>query len=721
VPALTQTPFPTRPPTSTPTPTPTFTPSPTPTPPGIVLAGQELPIHDLDLAAEGRIEITLGQLGSGTQNLSRENPEALYTLGIPGNLEIVDEGSYITLITSHFPALPDKPSALEVEVNGRLLSAIALTEENAVDHETRIDLPADLLDRQVNTILVRLETGATCDDPGAILKVVVQGYSTLSFGFHQTGYPTNLSSFPLPFAEQSFLSVPVTLVLPDSPSEPQLAAAATLAASLGKATQGQVDLHAILASAFDKSYADHHLILIGGPGEHALLDALDPPAAVAHITLDPNQGYLEERTSPWNKYRVLLIVAGQSDSGMTHASRALAYRFYASSIRGSQTRVDPVDPPAGDPGALPAEQHTLASLGGGGDVTFYGTRRQERSYSFTLPPGWKITGPSELTLHFTHASTLDPEQSVLDVRLNDQPVGSAFLDTSNANEGEWTLSLPPRVLQDGENQLTIGVEMTLPGSNEADRCRLSDDARLWTVLYQNSRVSVPYEVGDPRPALEHLPYPFAQDSGLSQTLWVMPNGYDAALADDLVRLVARFGAAVETDHLSANVLVADDVKQDDWLGYNIVLLGRLAQNSLLSEFNDRLPWRFVEGGDALTDTSKGEPGLQLELGEDASVGLIQIIPSPWNKVYALMAVTGTSDDGVHLAVQTLLNADQALRGNLVVIEAPPTGARRIQSTDTRPAQADEPDTPGGSDSGETPAIPTMSDSDKTLLAEYWWK
>jgi hypothetical protein len=304
--------------------------------------------------------------------------------------------------------------------------------------------------------------------------------------------------------------------------------------------------------------------------------------------------------------------------------------------------------------------------------------------------------------------------------LNEQPVGSTFLDASNANDGQWTLSLPSRVLQDGENQLTIAVEMTLPGADEVDRCRLLDDARLWTVLNQNSRVSVPYEIVDPRPALQHLPYPFAQDSGLSQTLWVMPNGYDAVLADDLVRLVARYGAVVETDHLSANVLVADDVEQDDWQGYNIVLLGRLAQNSLLREFNDRLPWRFIDGGDALTRTSKGEPGLQLELGEDATVGLIQIIPSPWNKVRTLMAVTGTSDDGVHLAVQTLLDANQALRGNLVVIEAPPTGARRVQSTDTRPAQADEPDTPG-SDPGETPAIPTMSDSDKTLLAEYWWK
>ena len=109
------------------------------------------------------------------------------------------------------------------------------------------------------------------------------------------------------------------------------------------------------------------------------------------------------------------------------ASRALSYQIRPASIRGATARVDQVAPPAGDPGAPPPQSHTLASLGGG-DETFYGTRQQERTYSFTLPPGWKLTGPSVLTLRFSHASTLDPEQSVIDVRLNDQPVGSTFLD-----------------------------------------------------------------------------------------------------------------------------------------------------------------------------------------------------------------------------------------------------------------------------------------------------
>jgi hypothetical protein len=365
---------------------------------------------------------------------------------------------------------------------------------------------------------------------------------------------------------------------------------------------------------------------------------------------------------------------------------------------------------------------TLASLGSR-DETLYGTRQQERVFSFTLPPGWKSTGPSVLTLRFSHASTLDPEQSVLDVRLNDRPIGSTFLNSDNASEGQWTVPLSPRILREGENYLKIGLEMALPGTDEADRCRQLDDTRLWTVINQDSLISVPYALVDPRPDLAHLPYPFGQNPGQSQTLFVLPDAYDATISNDLIQLAAQFGAAVQTDHLRVNVAVANTVDQDDWIDHHLVLLGRPAKNVLLRQFNDHLPWPFVQDGDALARTSKGDPGLTLQLGADATVGLIQVASSPWNKIRTVLTLTGPTDEGAHLAVQTLLDPDQRLRGDLVVVEALPQAGRRprIQSTDTRPPRAQDPGTPEGSDPGETPAIPAMSGSDKILLAEYWWK
>ena len=204
---------------------------------------------------------------------------------------------------------------------------------------------------------------------------------------------------------------------------------------------------------------------------------------------------------------------------------------------------------------------------------------------------------------------------------------------------------------------------------------------------------------------------------------MLPDGYDATLSNDLVQLAAQFGAAVQTDHLSANVVLANKVEQETWQDHHLVLLGRPAKNALLRQFNDSLPWPFVQGGDALARTSSGDPGLELQLGDDATVGLIQIIQSPWNN-----DARRAGRDRHHGCRRPPCRANPVgprpaparkpgrHRGLSQTSDNP-----RIQSTDTRPAQPETPDTPGGSDPGETPAIPTMSDSDKILLAEYWWK
>jgi hypothetical protein len=674
------------------------------------------------LPTQSRILVTLGQLDSGTQNLSREEPEAHYTLGIPGNMNIVAEGNYIDLITSHFPAVPDKPSVLEIEVNGRLLSAITLGPENASDHQTRVELPSGTLDRQTNAIVARLVTGATCDNPGAILKVVVDERSTLSFGYQQSVYSNALERFPLPFSEQSLLNIPVTIVLADRHTEAQLGAAATLAASLGKATGGRVDLRAIRAADFDERHVDHHVILIGRPRAHALLDALDPAAAITNITLEPDQGFLEQRVSPWNENRVLLIVSARNDASIVKASRALSYQSRPPGIVGETSRVRDIANPTGVPGSPPPQSYRLGSLGDG-DETLYGTRQQERVYTFSLPPGWKSTGPATLTMRFSHAGTLDPEKSVFDVRLNDHPIGSTFLNEENASDGQWSLTFPQRALQAGENRLLVGLEMTLPGADEADRCRLLDDKRLWTVIDRNSQLSVPYSIIEPRTDLKFLPYPYGQDSGHSQTLYVLPEGYGTTESNQVVQLAAQFGAAVKNDHLSANVLVAPKVDQERWKDYHLVLMGRPTKNVLLRQFNENLPWRFVKGTDTLARASSGDPGLELQLTEAAMVGLIQVAQSPWNEMRTVLALTGTTDDGAHLAVRTLLDPEQNLRGNLIVLETlSPTGANpRIQITDTRPAQPVAPATPGEVNPGDPSAIPTMSEPDKILLAEHWWK
>ena len=120
--------------------------------------------------------------------------------------------------------------------------------------------------------MIRLETSATCEDPGDIVNVSIDERSALRFGYQPVPYPADLALYPLPFAQQGLVRIPTTIILPDEPTAGDLSAAATIAAGLGQGSGGAIDLRAILAHDFDLAlHGEHHLILIGKPGTNAMI------------------------------------------------------------------------------------------------------------------------------------------------------------------------------------------------------------------------------------------------------------------------------------------------------------------------------------------------------------------------------------------------------------------------------------------------------------------
>jgi hypothetical protein len=722
----------TRPPTSTPTPTatPTATFTPTPTPIAIPAVGSQ---ENLLLPAEGRIEVKFGQLAPGTQVLNRENLEAHYTLSIPGNLQVLSTDTYVDLVASPIPQDAAQDAVLEVEINERLLPTVALSGENDSGGQTHVELPATFLQPGSNEIVVRLQSDALCEDSGAVLTVQVDERSILSFSYRQDSYTVDLARYPMPFAEESLLRIPITLVLPDEPTAGDLSAAMTLAAGLGQASEGEVDLRTVSAGDFDSDvHGTHHLIVIGLPDTNALLKALDPAPAIVGATIRARQGFLELMVSPWNDYRLLLIASGADDEGILNAIHTLNLDDRFPPIRGASAVIPGFRPPSSQPETTPPQNVSFKSLGSP-DETIYGARPQKRTYDFWLPPGWESTAPPNFTLRFSHSNILDPEQSVIDVSLNDQPVGSVFLDDENRTDGEWTIALPQRALQAGNNRLSIKIEMTLPDTDDAGKCRLLDDDRLWTVISGESQLSLPYAIVDFRPYLDHLPYPYSQRSGLDQTVFVLPDQPDTALLSDVLRLGTKFGTLADVDYLPVHVTYASQIDQSLWQDAHLVLVGRATENALLRELNPYLPRPFAvgssSGGDqpeesdvlapVASDASEPSTAAAFQLDPDRDTGVLQTVRSPWNQTKALLAIAGTTDKGVRFAFRALLESNPELEGNIAIIDlvSPDSDLLGGYATDTRPADVRSTAGP--------PYEPSENGrklgANAKLLAQRWWK
>ena len=670
----------------------------------------------LVIAPLGQLNLTFEQLGYDTGRLNRRDRELYYRVDLPGNFQISPTGNYLNLITSHLPEIPDKPSVLKVEVNRQLLSSFPLTQTNAISNTVRIELPQGLLQTGSDLIQIDLDTSATCEEPGAIVDVWVDENSTLSFGYQQNPYPTDLSLYPFPFTESTLLEIPVTIILPDHPTSDDLSAAATVAAGLGQMSGGAIDLTAALATELGPDIRNnHHLIVIGKPDDNALFNDLALPLAIDSTTIKPGQGVLEEILSPWNEFRLVLVVSGLDDEGVSKASHALNRQAHFLGMRGPVAIVVQLLPVSKSVAPPRTPSMTLASLDYEDEIV-YGAQPQNYRFYFWLPFGWHLEEPPFFVLNFTHAEVLDPYKSVIDIELNGVPIGSALLDGSNAKEGELTVSLPRRSLGTGRNRLEVGVEMNFPDSDNIYKCKVLDDQRAWTVISSDSEIFLPYNVLDLRPDLSLFPYPFSQGSGFDQTLFVLPDQLSPSILNDLIQLAVGLGSATNTEDISAHVAYASEIDEEVRRGHHLILLGRPTENALFREVNAYLPQPFVPDSDILEPLVVDTVAFLLSPDRDA--GLLEIANSPWGENYSLLAVTGTTDKGVGLAVQALLEQDNRLKGNLAVIERTFTPLFDEPDQVTTYALDTRPPAPMVEEVG---ANDDMSENDLDRQAERWWK
>ena len=100
-------------------------------------------------------------------------------------------------------------------------------------------------------------------------------------------------------------------------------------------------------------------------------------------------------------------------------------------------------------------------------------------------------------------------------------------------------------------------------------------------------------------------------------------------------------------------------------GYNVLVIGRPSTNGLLDTINEYLPQKFVDQTDAL-EQMVGNVAYQVPPG--VSLGVMEVITSPFDPTMGLTLVSGTNDEGQRFVydrlVQNPLNLVE-LEGDLV--------------------------------------------------------
>ena len=140
----------------------------------------------------------------------------------------------------------------------------------------------------------------------------------------------DIVNLPKILYQGTFIQESALIVLPDKPSAAELQAALTVAGGLGNISQNNLPVDATMMSALTpEQRSSNHLILVGKPSAFTILENLglpDPPVGGSfQITTGiSDAGVIQLVNSPWDASKVVVLVSGNSDTGVIKAAQAVS-------------------------------------------------------------------------------------------------------------------------------------------------------------------------------------------------------------------------------------------------------------------------------------------------------------------------------------------------------------------------------------------------------------
>lgn len=580
---------------------------------------------------------------------------------------------------------------LRIKLNDKTVATALI--EHSGQQSLSITLPlAELLtppaDRR-HVLTIQLETDQRCDT-NQFARIIISPDSNLTLP-HVLVKPTiDLAKLPFPIIQNALQhkKTPdkVLIVVPDKPTDVELRAALTVAASLGRMTNAQLALKLLPMSGLtDTDRQTNHLVFVGLAASWAGLEKLDLPApwsagSFAAPMMAADDGILQMAASAWDAAHVVLIVSANTESGLEKAAQALSTGSIVVEGRKDIALIAAVD--STTPASTLAIDETFQSLGYTSQRLF-GLGAVYSGFQFEVPFEYTVGDDAYLDLSLAHSAMLDYNQSGIMLSLNDEPVASVRLDDTTTQFGKVRIALPAKLIHPGINHLVIRADL-LPNTP----CLDPRANGLWINFQNDSTLHLPTRVSDqeqvPDPIdLKRFPHPFNAAANLRNVLFVIePDSIPAW--NTAAQLAYSIGHGMHGPLVRLQALTAN-LPEELRASHDVIIVGQPKALPIITELGAALPIPFAPNSNSVS-TSGGPITYRTE--NDASIGYIQLLASPWNTQRSVLAVLGNNPEGVELAAQVL--SDEKLRstlvGNLAIVR-PGASTTEVQEVDITSSSA----------------------------------
>ena len=603
--------------------------------------------------------------------------------GLPANWAFQKGASLQLIVTANLVTDASKAvadgqfigSTLNVKFNKSDVATIPLLAGSNVSYD--VPIPPSALQSPFNDgrheINLFLDAGNDCNDTTRHTSIVISSASHLTLPYTEQTPTLDLTTLPRPiFQRDSIFPVNSTLVVPDAPSAQEMQAALTVASSFGRMSGGQMNVTLVpMSQITPEMRTDSQLIFVGKSSTLSLLQGVVLPSPVqsnafAASGMQQDDGLLQMAVSPWNTGRAMLVVGGNSDTGVVKAAQALSNENIQTVGDRNLALIANVMAPAAGPqtdNSLPQETRTFGDLGYN-IITMNGVGRSDTFVRFSLPPGYTATEDSYLDLTFNHSGLLDFNRSGLTVFMNGNLIGSVVLSQQTASTVTQRIKIPVSSLNTSTNEMKFEVDLA-----PLSQCSFLDTSNLWLSVLPESVLHLPLQPATAGSTslrdLGSYPYPFAGEPTLSNLAFILPKA-DPSAWNAAAQIALQMGRQAAGALFNVGVAYDGEVPDDIRNNRNLIVIGLPSETKLLADINDSLPAPFEKGTNVAVLTGQQ---VSYRFPTNADLGFLELLASPWNVDRMILAVVGSTPKGVELASQALTSTPlrSRLRGNFVLV------------------------------------------------------
>ena len=569
-------------------------------------------------------------------------------------------------------------ATLDVTFNGKFVSTIVL--ESGTNREYKIKIPFDALeptsvDGRYN-LFISLDAGIDCDIAYHKTTVVVHSNSSLYLPHTDKTIPLDIGTLPWPiYQRNSLVPSEVAIVLPDAASSSEVRSALIASAGFARMTNGQQPIPLFTTGQItDVIKNNYFLIFVGKPSSFGLLRGYPWPVGVSSdnkfFTTDANEddGVLQIITSPWNSGRILIWISGNSDTAVVKAAQAFSSGAAKPVVQKNKIIVADTLPFANNSTEVSFLQNpdrTFTELGYKVE-TVTGEGLQAILYEFYIAPGFVANEDPYIDLSYSYSSLLDTTISNMTILVNGVQVASEAFEKQDVSLITKKFSIPRNLIRNGSNQISVEINLT-----PQQLCAVSDPNSLWVTIYPDSLLHVPLATAPigPSAVQTFLDYPesFSFHPNLENVAFNLSKN-DPSSWVVASNLSYYLGLQAKGNIINIAAYFDDEIPADTRGNYDWFFVGLPDTLPTLQEIRSTMPIPFISGNSL--STVQGND-IVYRVPEDVSLGYLELMPSPWGQDHVIIAVLGSTKEGLTWAGNGLITPSMrgSLFGNFAVVSS----------------------------------------------------